>query len=111
DRQLAKDLLDALLEDWHPTTVPTVADISTAVVEESELERRFKVALADWARVGADLDPTGPEVTFKRVAGSGKHAAHDLTSSQNGDVTRWRIDEQHPLDTTPATVPDFLITR
>ncbi len=105
-RDLAKELLDALLEDWNPESVATVAEASIALVEESELERRFKVALREWA----EHDPTGT-VDFKRVPGKGRYEAFELSVTEGIDVMRYRIDEQRGLATSPNTLPDFLIKR
>ena len=103
-RDLAKELLDALLEDWDPAPVATVAGASIALVEESELERRFKVALREWAE-------HAPRVEYKRVPGKGRHQAFELSVAEGTDVARYRIDEQLGLSTSPNTLPDFLIKR
>ncbi len=105
-RDLAKELLDALLEDWNPTRPDsgTIADSSIALVEESELERRFKVALGEWAQ-------RQPNVTFRRVPGRGRFEAFDLVFTSGDDIVRYRIDEQAGLSTSPSTLPDFLIKR
>ena len=50
-RELALTVLDDLLGTWDPEPVATVANIDIGKVEESELERRFKVALQDWAAI------------------------------------------------------------
>lgn len=105
-RDLAKELLDSLLEDWDPKSVATVGEASIALVEESELERRFKVAIREWA----DHDPTGA-IDFKRVPGQGRYEAFELSISRGTDVVRYRIDEQKGLSTSPNTQPDFLIKR
>jgi hypothetical protein len=105
-RDLAKELLDALLEDWEPVSVATVAGASIALVEESELERRFKVALREWA----EHDTTNT-VDFKRVPGKGRYEAFELSMTSGTEVVRYRIDEQQGLSTSPSTLPDFLIKR
>jgi ATP-dependent helicase YprA (DUF1998 family) len=105
-RDLARELLDGLLEDWNPSSVATVAGASIAKVEESELERRFKVALREWA----EHEPTGA-VDFNRVPGKGHHDAFELSIRSGADVVRYRIDEQQGISTSPSTLPDFLIRR
>ena len=105
-RDLAKELLDALLEEWHPTSVPTIGDVSIAQVEESELERRFKVALREWV----EHDTSGT-LAFVRVPGKGRYEAFELTITRGADVIRYRIEEQPGLMTSPNTAPDFLIKR
>ncbi len=105
-RDLAKQLLDDLLEEWEPKSVATVSDASIALVEESELERRFRVALREWA----EHDPTGT-VDYRRVPGHGRYEAFELTFTSGADVIRYRIDEQQGLSTSPSTWPDFLIKR
>lgn len=106
-RELAKEILDSLLEDWGtPSPVPTIADASLARVEESELERRFKVALREWAHNERNAD-----VRFTRVPGTGRFEAFELSIGFGGDVVRYRIAEQQGLSTSPSTLPDFLITR
>jgi hypothetical protein len=106
-RDLAKELLDALLDEyWDPTGVPTVADVSIAQVEESELERRFKVALREWVE-----HDTGGELAYTRVPGKGRYEAFELTITRGAEVMRYRIEEQAGLLTSPNTQPDFLIRR
>ena len=106
-RDLAKELLDALLDDdWHPVSVPTVANVSIAQVEESELERRFKVALREWV----EHDTSG-NLAYRRVPGKGRYEAFELTITRGADVMRYRIEEQAGLLTSPNTQPDFLIRR
>lgn len=105
-RDLAKELLDALLEDWNPESVPTIAGASIALVEESELERRFKVALREWA-----VHDQSGTVDFKRVPGKGRYEAFELSVTNGADVMRYRIDEQQGLSTSPSTLPDLLIKR
>ena len=104
-RELALELLDDLLGHWEPdTSIDTVAAIDIAKVEESELERRFKVALQDWA---ARTDG----VTMLPVPGKGGHDAFELRLSVGDDFRRYRIDEQEGLSTSPSTQPDYLIRR
>ncbi|MCD9625295.1 DEAD/DEAH box helicase [Rhabdothermincola salaria] len=105
-RELAKELLDALLEDWDPIKVATIGDVSIAQVEESELERRFKVALREWV----EHDTSG-ELDYIRVPGKGRYEAFELTITRGADVIRYRIEEQPGLMTSPNTAPDFLIKR
>ena len=61
-RDLALNLLDDLLQAWDvDDTITTVAESDIGKVEESELERRFRVALQAWA-------DTRPDVTMNRAA-------------------------------------------
>ena len=104
-RELALELLDDLLEHWEPdTSIDTVASVDIAKVEESELERRFKVALQDWA---ARTDG----ITMLPVPGDGGHSAWELRIAEGDEFLRYRIGEQEGLSTTPSTQPDFLIRR
>lgn len=108
-RSLAKETLDDLLADWvEPETVETIGGASIAKVEESELERRFKVALREWAEHESRDDV---EVTFTRVPGIGKFDAFELAIAFDKEVVRYRFDEQAGVSTTPSTIPDFVITR
>ncbi len=106
-RELALDLLDDLLAGWDVDhTIDTVAHIPIATVEESELERRFRVALQDWAA-------TRDDVTMHPIPGDGGRPAHELrfTDPSGNLVARYRLDEQEGLGTSPSTVPDYLIRR
>ncbi|HTO00557.1 MAG TPA: DUF1998 domain-containing protein, partial [Microthrixaceae bacterium] len=106
-RSLAKEILDSLLADWvEPTSVDTVGSASIAKVEESELERRFKVAIREWAE-----NATQADVQFAKVPGVGKFDAFELSIKFDGNVVRYRIAEQEGITTTPSTQPDFIITR
>jgi ATP-dependent helicase YprA (DUF1998 family) len=106
-RDLARELLDTMLDDpFDPKPVPTIGDANIAGVEESELERRFKVALRQWADRAQ-----GAEVTFTKVPGRGRYEAFELTIGFGGDVVRYRITEQEGLSTIASTLPDFLIKR
>jgi hypothetical protein len=113
-RELALELLDGLLEDWSPTMVATVADLDLGQVEESELERRFKVALRAWVeKQERESRASGTEVpvTMKAVPGVGSHDAFELRFQVGGQSRRYRVDEQAGLSTSPSTIPDFKIQR
>ncbi|MCP9491611.1 MAG: DEAD/DEAH box helicase [Solirubrobacteraceae bacterium MAG38_C4-C5] len=105
-RRLAIELLDALLGAWELEAVPTIGNLPIGAVEESELERRLRAALVAW---GERTD--GASVT--KQPGKGAHAELELrVPSRDGrHLRRWRIREQEPLDTAPATRPDFLVER
>lgn len=104
-RELALELLDDLLGRWTPdTSIDSVAAVDIAKVEESELERRFKVALQDWA---ARTDGA----TMLPAPGKGGHDAFELRIRVGGEFRRYRIDEQEGLSTSPSTQPDYLIRR
>ena len=104
-RELALELLDDLLAHWAPdTSIDTVAAIDIAKVEESELERRFKVALQDWAN-------RTDGVTMLPVPGKSGHDAFELRISVDDGFRRYRIDEQEGLSTSPSTQPDYMIRR
>jgi hypothetical protein len=107
-RDLALELLDDLLSGWEPNALEegTLDGIDIGEVEESELERRFKVALTDWAN-----QPGNQSATLQPVPGSGRREAFDLRITFNGRTMRYRIDEQEGLGTTPNTIPDFVIRR
>ncbi len=104
-RDLALEILDDLLDNWEPEPVDTIDRIDIAKVEESELERRFKVAIRDWA--------SRPEipVTWKPVPGHNGHDAFELSIDFDRQAIRYRIDEQQGLSTTPSSIPDFIIRR
>jgi len=114
-RELALELLDGLLNDWSPTTVATIADLDLGKVEESELERRFKVALRAWVVKQEHESKTGGTttvpVTMKPVPGQGPHDAFELQFLVDGSNRRYRVDEQAGLSTSPSTIPDFVIRR
>ncbi|MBS1837096.1 MAG: DUF1998 domain-containing protein, partial [Actinobacteria bacterium] len=106
-RDLARDLLDELLEEpFRPSAVATVGDVDIGSVEESELERRFKVALREWADNSVDA-----EVTLTKVPGHGRFESFDLTIGFGGNTVRYRIEEQKGLTRVGLTLPDLLITR
>ena len=105
-RDLALEMLDDLLDEWTPEPVPSVADIDIGEVEESELERRFRVALQDWA----DRNPN-EQVSLSQTVGRGRYRAWELRLEHDGERARYRIDEQEGLTTSPSTQPDFLIRR
>lgn len=106
-RDLARELLDAMLDEpFEPQLVPTIGDANIAGVEESELERRFKVALRQWAERAQ-----GADVTFTKVPGRGRYEAFELTIGFGGDTVRYRIAEQEGLSNIAGTLPDFLVKR
>ncbi len=106
-RDLALDLLDSMLEEpFEPAVVATIGDANISGVEESELERRFKVALREWCETLPDHD-----VTLTKVPGRGRHEAFELTVRFEGDVFRYRIAEQEGLSNLGSTLPDFVIQR
>jgi ATP-dependent helicase YprA (DUF1998 family) len=104
-RSLALELLDQLLEQWAFDPVATVAQADIGAVEESELERRFRVALRVWA----GRPDNGDSVAIR--PGTGRRDALELRLSDGESTRRWLVEEQRPLNTTPATTPDYLITR
>ena len=104
-RELALEILDDLLEAWEPEPIPSVANIDIGLVEESELERRFKIALRAWAE-----NHPSDNVSFRAVPGIGRYGAFELRLEHDGVGTRYRIDEQAGLSNI-STVPDYLITR
>jgi hypothetical protein len=114
-RDLALELLDDLLDEWKPQAVATIADLDLGKVEESELERRFKVALRTWADKQARERTTGVNsaalVTMQSVPGKGPHDAFELQFEVDGATLRYRVDEQAGLATSPSTIPDFVIQR
>lgn len=105
-RDLALDILDDLLDDWRPEPRDSVASLAIGRVEESELERRFKVAVRSWAE-----HPDNDAVTFRTAPGSGGREAFELLFRSGDDTIRYRIVEQEGLGTTPSTIPDFVIHR
>ena len=106
-RDLARELLDSMLDEpFEPTAVSTIGDANIAGVEESELERRFKVALRQWAERAQ-----GAEVAFTKVPGRGRYEAFELTIGFGGNTVRYRISEQEGLSNVGSTLPDFLIKR
>lgn len=113
-RDLALELLDDLLDEWTAEPIPTIGDLDLGKVEESELERRFKVALRQWVdkrtrerKVGG-LDP---DITMQAVPGHGPHDAFELQFVVDGRTLRYRVDEQAGVSTSPSTVPDFVVRR
>jgi replicative superfamily II helicase len=104
-RGLALELLDQLLEAWSFDRVPTLTEADIGGVEESELERRFRAALHDWAEL-ADSAAT----LTRRPAGNGG-SAMELRLGSGPTTRRYLIEEQRGLDTIPPTRPDYLITR
>jgi hypothetical protein len=109
-RDLALSLLDDLLADWElGEPIATVAEVDIGLIEESELERRFKVALWDWAEASdhVQLSP----LPGRLVDGRRFDALELRITTADGATIRYRIDEQEGLSTTPSTVPDFVIHR
>ena len=105
-RSLALELLDELLGDWNFDPIPTVAKVSIGGVEESELERRFRVALKEWAK------RTENQAVLTPRPGAGPREALELRLlTESGETHRYLIEEQVLLHTHPASKPDFLITR
>jgi hypothetical protein len=104
-RSLALELLEGLLDDWSFVSVASVADLPIGLVEESELERRFKVALRAWA-----ARPENQAVVTTKPAAGGREALEVRLTGDAGTL-RYLIEEQRDLDTVPRTRPDFLITR
>jgi hypothetical protein len=114
-RDLALELLDGLLDEWTPESVGTVADLDLGKVEESELERRFKVALRAWVdkqtRESKAAGHDAPPVTMVPVPGQGAHDAFELQFLVGDSSVRYRVDEQAGISTSPSTIPDFVIRR
>ncbi len=125
-RGLAIELLDELLQHWDaegpsagPQKVPTIADLPIGNVEESELERRLRLAILAWGSKtpGASIREIPGKGNFRemelRVPEGG--VSHYITLSETEQAKhprlRYRIREQHPLKSSPATLPDFLISR
>ena len=106
NRDLALWLLDQLLDDWSTESIDTVAGIDLGRTEESELERRFKVALQDWC----DRDDHD-HLSLKPVPGKKGFDAFELRIGVGEGALRWRIMEQEGISTTPNTLPDFVIER
>jgi hypothetical protein len=105
-RDLALEILDDLLEPWDVESVPSVAEIDIGRVEESELERRFKVAIHDWV-----AHPGNEDATLTPAPGVDGHDAFELHFTYEGETIRYLVREQEGLGTTPSTVPDFVIHR
>jgi len=82
-----------------------VAHVDISRVEESELERRFKVALRDWAKL-----PDNDDVTLENVPAPHGREAFDLRIGDT-NVVRWKLEEQEGLSSNQSTLPDFLFTR
>lgn len=105
-RGLAIELLEELLQSWEFEAISTVAEVGIGAVEESELERRFRVALKEWAGRSHN------EAVLTPRPGSGPREALELRlTDEAGETRRYLIEEQVRLDTAPASKPDFLITR
>jgi hypothetical protein len=105
-RDLALGMLDELLDDWKPQPCDSIASLDIGQVEESELERRFKVAVRAWAE-----HPGNDAATFRAIPGKAGRDAFELLFTDGDDTIRYRIDEQEGLGTTPSTTPDFVIHR
>ena len=105
-RPLALELLDELLDNWSFEPVPTIADVAIGGVEESELERKFRAALAVWAEADE-------RVTLTTRPGGGARGDLELRlSTDDGATRRYLLREQAPVsDAQPATTPDVLIVR
>ena len=104
-RDLALNLLDDLLQAWDvDDTITTVAESDIGKVEESELERRFRVALQAWA-------DTRPDVTMNRAASHNGRDSWEIRIGEGNQLKRYRLDEQEGLGTSPATTPDFVFRR
>lgn len=106
-RDLARDMINELLEAWEPEPVATVGDIDIGQIQESELERRFRVALRDWA----DRQPDDVEISLTTVPGKRPYNAFELRLELDGERARYRIDEQEGLTTSPSSIPDYTIRR
>jgi hypothetical protein len=104
-RGLALELLEGLLDDWSFSSVASVADLPIGLVEESELERRFKAAVRTWA-----ARPENQAVVTTKPAIGGREALELRLTAESGTL-RYLIEEQRDVDTVPTTRPDFLITR
>jgi replicative superfamily II helicase len=106
-RAVALDLLDELLRDWsfQPAAGGTVAAIALSGVDESELERRFKVALNAWAQRPDN------EALITVVPQPGAADAMELRLGAGEDATRYLIREQIEANAVPQSVPDFTIER
>lgn len=106
-RSVALDLLDELLETWQfePAENGTVAGIKLSRVDESELERRWKVAIRAWA------ERPDNDARLTVVPQPGATDALELRLGAGDEAPRYLIREQIEADTVPQTVPDFVITR
>ncbi len=106
-RAVALDLLDELLETWEfePAENGTVAGIKLSRVDESELERRWKVAIRAWA------ERPDNDARLTVVPQPGAADALELRLGAGDEAPRYLIREQIEADTVPQTVPDFVITR
>ena len=108
-RDLGAKLLDEVLANWTPKSIEsaTIADIDIARIEESELERRFKVALQTWASKTDHVSMTPVAAKVK-----GRDAFEIRISGGEGEeLIRYRLEEQEGLSTTPSTQPDFMFRR
>ena len=104
-RGLALELLDDLLEDWEVDgSIGSVVEVDLGKVEESELERLFRVALQDWTRISDD-------VSMQSAVGQDGRRAWEIRFGSGETFKRYRMDEQAGLGTTPSTTPDFVIRR
>ena len=106
-RAVALELLDELLAEWEfqPAEGGTVAGIKLSRVDESELERRWKVAVRAWA------DRPGSDARLTVVPQPGAADALELRMGSGDDAPRYLIREQIESNAVPQTVPDFVITR
>ena len=81
-RDLAIEIINGPLDNWNPQPVKTVAGIDIAKVEESELERRFKVALPDWASLSGNEN-----VARLPAPGKNGYDAFELSIPSGADAT------------------------
>jgi hypothetical protein len=105
-RDIALDILDDLLSAWQYEPITSISGIDIGKVEESELERRFKTAIRQWAQ-----HPDNPNVTYTQAPGENGRDAFELHITEEGQSTRYLVREQEGVSTTPSTLPDFLIKR
>ena len=107
-RDLAATLIDDLLKTWgEPRSLEggTVAGIDIARIEESELERRFKVAMQVWASKTENVSMTPVAAKVKG------RDAFEIRIGEGDNLIRYRMEEQEGLSTTPSTTPDFIFRR
>ena len=110
-RPIALDLLDQLLSDWESDKVDTIANLEIGQVEESELERRFRVAL----RAYADAFPDHLSVSEQEAGDRYELSVIRSDDSAGGagpvEVARYRIEEQAGIGQNKQVLPDFVIRR
>ena len=106
-RAHALELLDQILHKWATQAAPTVALADIGGVEESELERRFRLAIETWAGV-----PASAAKAVARPLPNGRTSLEiRLTAGGASGDRRWQIDEQTKATDVWSSVPDFLIKR